>query len=266
MPPKKISGANTAISDRLIETTVKPTSLAPRIAASQSRHALFEIARDVLEHDDRVVDDEAGRDRQRHQRQVVEAEAEQIHHAERADDRGRHRDARDRRGAHAAQEGEHDQDHQHDRDRSASSRCRPATGGWSSSGRRRRSDRRRPAARRSGAAARRARRRRLDDVRAGLARQDDSDARLAVDEAGVAQVLDRIDDLGDVGQPDRARRCDRRSRGRDIAPPSSPGRWRRSDSGRCRPRSRPSGCWRWRRRARRGCPRGRCRSGRSRPD
>ena len=34
MPPKKSSGANTAISDRVIETTVKPTSPAPRIAAS----------------------------------------------------------------------------------------------------------------------------------------------------------------------------------------------------------------------------------------
>ena len=34
MPPKNKSGANTAISDRLIEMTVKPTSPAPRIAAS----------------------------------------------------------------------------------------------------------------------------------------------------------------------------------------------------------------------------------------
>ncbi len=34
MPPKKISGTNTAISDSEIDRTVKPTSLAPRIAAS----------------------------------------------------------------------------------------------------------------------------------------------------------------------------------------------------------------------------------------
>ena len=33
IPPKKISGANTAISDRLIDSTVKPTSLAPLMAA-----------------------------------------------------------------------------------------------------------------------------------------------------------------------------------------------------------------------------------------
>ena len=44
-----------------------------------ARHAGFDVARDVLQHDDRVVDDEAGRDRQRHQRQIVEAVAEQIH-------------------------------------------------------------------------------------------------------------------------------------------------------------------------------------------
>ena len=43
----------------------------------------------------------------------------------------------------------------------------------------------------------------LDDVGARLARQDHRDAGLAVDEAGVAQVLDEIDDLGDVGEPDR---------------------------------------------------------------
>ena len=33
IPPKKSNGANTAISDRLIESTVKPTSFAPLIAA-----------------------------------------------------------------------------------------------------------------------------------------------------------------------------------------------------------------------------------------
>ena len=41
--------------------------------------AALEIAGDVLDHDDRVVDDEAGGDGQRHQRQIVEAEAEQVH-------------------------------------------------------------------------------------------------------------------------------------------------------------------------------------------
>ena len=96
MPPISRIGMNTATSDRLIDSTVKPTSRAPWSAACEARHAGLDVARDVLEHDDRVVDDEAGRDRQRHQRQVVEAVAQQIHDAERADQRHRHGDARDR--------------------------------------------------------------------------------------------------------------------------------------------------------------------------
>jgi hypothetical protein len=66
-------------------------------------------------YDDRIVDDKAGRDRQRHQRQIVEAVARQIHHPERADQRERHRDARDQGGAQGAQEGEDDQNDEADR-------------------------------------------------------------------------------------------------------------------------------------------------------
>ena len=61
----------------------------------QPRHAGFEVARDVLQHDDGVVDHEAGGDGQRHQRQNVEAIAQQIHAAERAEDGNRHGDARE---------------------------------------------------------------------------------------------------------------------------------------------------------------------------
>ncbi len=60
-----------------------------------SRLARFHVPGDVLKNDDRVIDDEAGRDRQRHQRQVVEAVTDQIHDPERADQRDRHRHARD---------------------------------------------------------------------------------------------------------------------------------------------------------------------------
>ena len=72
MPPISSSGISTATSEMLIETMVKPISPAPLKAASQRLHAFLDIARDVLEHDDGIVDDEADRDRQRHQRQVVE--------------------------------------------------------------------------------------------------------------------------------------------------------------------------------------------------
>ncbi len=60
--------------------------------------ACLDIAGDVFDHHDGVIDHEAGRDRQRHQRQVVQAVPEQVHHAERADQRQRHRNAGDDRG------------------------------------------------------------------------------------------------------------------------------------------------------------------------
>ena len=82
----------------------------------QRLHAVFDIARDVLDHDDGVVDDEAGGDGQRHQRQIVETEAEQIHRAERADDRQWHRQARNDGAGQRAQEHEDHQHDQHDRE------------------------------------------------------------------------------------------------------------------------------------------------------
>jgi len=63
---------------------------------------------------DRVVHHEARRNRQRHQRQIVQTVAQQVHHAERADQRQRHRDARNDRRRDAAHEQEHD--HHHERD------------------------------------------------------------------------------------------------------------------------------------------------------
>ncbi len=75
MPPMKNSGMKTAISDKVIEMIVKPIWPAPLSAASNGAHPLLDVAHDVLDHDDRIVDDKADRDRQRHQRDVVEAEA-----------------------------------------------------------------------------------------------------------------------------------------------------------------------------------------------
>jgi hypothetical protein len=96
--PMNSSGISTAISETVSEMMVKPICSAPLSAASSGFSPFLDVAGDVLDHDDGVVDDEAGGDRQRHQREVVEAEAEQVHHAERADQRERHGDARDDRG------------------------------------------------------------------------------------------------------------------------------------------------------------------------
>jgi hypothetical protein len=74
-PPIRRIGMKTATSDTLIDITVKPISRAPRRAASSGARpdstcrVMFSID------DDRVVHDEPGRDRQRHQRQVVDAVA-----------------------------------------------------------------------------------------------------------------------------------------------------------------------------------------------
>ena len=76
MPPISSSGMNTATSDTEIEMMVKPISPAPLQRRLHRRHAVLDVAVDVLEHHDGVVDDEADRDRQRHQRQVVEAVAD----------------------------------------------------------------------------------------------------------------------------------------------------------------------------------------------
>ena len=79
MPPMNSSGMNTAISEKVIETMVKPICPAPLIAASNGAVARLDVADDVLDHHDGVVHHEADRDRQRHQRQIVEAVAEQVH-------------------------------------------------------------------------------------------------------------------------------------------------------------------------------------------
>ena len=109
MPPMKRTGMNTAASEIVIDRIVKPISFDPLSAASKTPLAALDVPDDVLEHDDRVVDDEPDRERQRHQREVVEAVAEHVHHGERADDRERQREARDHRRREVAQEEEDDE-------------------------------------------------------------------------------------------------------------------------------------------------------------
>ena len=93
--PMNSSGISTAISDTVSDMMVKPICAGALQRRLERRLALLDVARDVLDHHDRVVDHEAGGDGQRHQRQVVEAVAQQVHHAEGADQRQRHRQAGD---------------------------------------------------------------------------------------------------------------------------------------------------------------------------
>src|SRR5258708_6827881 len=64
----------------------------------------LDVPYDVLDDDDRVVDDEAGRDRQPHEREIVEAVAERVHHGEGRDQRQRNGDARNDGRPEIAQE------------------------------------------------------------------------------------------------------------------------------------------------------------------
>ena len=76
MPPMKATGRNTAISDSVVASTARPISC---VASDRGGEGLLLLlvdeAEDVLEHDDRVVDDDADRQRQRQQRDDVEREA-----------------------------------------------------------------------------------------------------------------------------------------------------------------------------------------------
>ena len=99
----------TATSERVSEMTVKPISRAPVERRPKRALALLHVAHDVLDHHDSVVDHEAGADGQRHQREIVEAEAAQPHDPEGRDDRQGQGDAGDDGGPKGAQEQQHDQ-------------------------------------------------------------------------------------------------------------------------------------------------------------
>ena len=77
----------------------------------QGRQAFLDVPIDVLQHHDGVVDHEADRDGQRHQRQIVQAVVEHVHHRRGAEQRQRHGDARNDGRPGVAQEQE---DHHHD--------------------------------------------------------------------------------------------------------------------------------------------------------
>jgi len=71
---------------------------------------------DVFHHHDRIVHDEADRDDDRHQRQVVQAETEDVHQGETGDQRDTEHRRDNQRRRQLAQEQRHHRDHQQDRD------------------------------------------------------------------------------------------------------------------------------------------------------
>ncbi len=75
------------------------------------RHALSEIAFDVLDHDDRVIDDDTDGQHQSEQRQRIERDADGTHHEKRTDQRDGYSDDRNDRRAPCLQKHDH---HDHD--------------------------------------------------------------------------------------------------------------------------------------------------------
>ncbi len=89
-----------------------------RAVQRRLHHALahLDVAADVLQHHDGVVHDEAHAQRQRHERDVVQAVAEHVHQREGADDGHRQRHARDDGRRNVAQEEEDHHHHQRERE------------------------------------------------------------------------------------------------------------------------------------------------------
>src|SRR5262249_29250355 len=54
---------------------------------AERRHTFFEIAEAILDHDDGVIDHEANRDRERHERKIVDRETRHPHHRASAGER-----------------------------------------------------------------------------------------------------------------------------------------------------------------------------------
>ena len=162
---------------------------------------LAHVPLDVLEHDDRVVDDDADRQHHREQRQRVDRIAERVDAGERTDQRHRHGGERNDRRAPALQEQVDDEEHEQHR---LAERLQDFTD-------RHLDEARRVVRDRIGETFRETRRQlrdlgldRLGDVeRVRTGRQEDADERrrLAVDAADELVVLRAELDARDVGQP-----------------------------------------------------------------
>jgi hypothetical protein len=88
-------GRNTATIDSVVASTARPISLRAVQRRVVRGLAHLHVAHDVLAHHDRVVDQQAHAQAQRHQRDGVDREAEHVHEQEGADQRDRQRQAGD---------------------------------------------------------------------------------------------------------------------------------------------------------------------------
>ena len=112
-PCRKAIGTNTATSTTVVATTAKADLAGAAVGRNQPRLAVFlHAAVDVLQHHDGVVHHQADGQHQRQQGDDVDGETQRQQHAERGDQRHRHRDRRHQHGAHTAEEQVDHRDHQ----------------------------------------------------------------------------------------------------------------------------------------------------------
>ena len=163
--------------------------------------ARFNVTRDVLDHHDGIIHDEAGRDRQRHQGKIVQAEAADPHRAKGAHERKWDCHGGNDRGAQASEE---DKDHRHDEPDGEKKFLLHVIDG-SPDGRRAVGQRCDVHGRRHGLAQLRQQGLdavgHFDHIRARLALHVDHDGRLIVGPCSEAHVLCIIHDIGDIFDP-----------------------------------------------------------------
>ena len=167
------------------------------------RHAIFYMACNVLDLDDGVVDHKSNRDRQGHQRKIVETVPHSVEHREGADQRQRHGDGRDYGRPEITQEYEdhhhYQRDREHQRELHVGDRCADGLGAigndiYLDGGRDRRLEHRQHRLDATHG---------LDDVGAGLALDRQDDCPLLVEPGGNQFVFSRADGVADIAHADR---------------------------------------------------------------
>ncbi len=94
-PCTKSTGTNTAATEKVAAVAAKAISRVPFDAAVEAASSPeLAVPLDVLEHDDRVVDHDADRERHAEQRHRVEREARHVDQPEGRDQRHRNRERR----------------------------------------------------------------------------------------------------------------------------------------------------------------------------
>ena len=115
-PGMKASGMKTAASDRVIDKNGEGNFARAVEGGPVDRLPRFRPPNDVFQEDDRVIDQKADGESQRHQGEIVDRITEPPHRDERDEKRHRQRHHRNERVAGAAEENEDDKNDENESD------------------------------------------------------------------------------------------------------------------------------------------------------